>query len=104
MPARRTRAGRRRRGAQDGAADRRRRRVRRCAYRTVTRAYVALGSNLGDRRAHLQRAVDSLTAMRDVRVVAISHVYETAPVGGPAQDDYYNAVVALDVGFDARQL
>jgi 2-amino-4-hydroxy-6-hydroxymethyldihydropteridine diphosphokinase len=63
----------------------------------VTRAYLALGSNLGDRRAHLQHAVDSLAAMPNVRVVAISRVYETAPVGGPAQDDYFNAVVAVDV-------
>jgi 2-amino-4-hydroxy-6-hydroxymethyldihydropteridine diphosphokinase len=70
----------------------------------VTRAYLALGSNLGDRLAHLQRAVDSLAAAPDVRVVAISRVYETAPVGGPAQDDYYNAVIAVDVGVEPDDL
>ena len=63
----------------------------------MTRVYLALGSNVGHRLAHLQRAVDSLAAAPDVHVVAVSRVYETAPVGGPAQDDYYNAVVAADV-------
>jgi 2-amino-4-hydroxy-6-hydroxymethyldihydropteridine diphosphokinase len=62
----------------------------------VTRAYVALGSNLGDRLAHLQFAVDALVGATDVHVVGVSRVYETAPVGGPPQDAYLNAVVALD--------
>jgi 2-amino-4-hydroxy-6-hydroxymethyldihydropteridine diphosphokinase len=61
----------------------------------VTRAYIALGSNLGDRLAHLQFAVDAIGAADRVRVLAVSRVYETAPVGGPAQDAYLNAVVAL---------
>jgi 2-amino-4-hydroxy-6-hydroxymethyldihydropteridine diphosphokinase len=62
----------------------------------VSRAYVALGSNLGDRAAHLQFAVDALAAAEGVDVVAVSKVYETAPVGGPPQDAYLNAVVAID--------
>jgi 2-amino-4-hydroxy-6-hydroxymethyldihydropteridine diphosphokinase len=62
----------------------------------VTRAYLGLGSNLGDRLAHLQRAVDALAGTPGIDVVAVSSVYETAPVGGPAQDDYLNAVVAVD--------
>jgi 2-amino-4-hydroxy-6-hydroxymethyldihydropteridine diphosphokinase len=61
----------------------------------VTRAYLALGSNLGDRLAHLQFAVDALAAAEHVRVTAVSRVYETAPVGGPPQDAYLNAVVEL---------
>ncbi len=57
----------------------------------MTALVLALGSNLGDRLAHLQSAVDLLAAaLTDVRV---SPVYETDPVGGPAQDDYLNAVV-----------
>jgi 2-amino-4-hydroxy-6-hydroxymethyldihydropteridine diphosphokinase len=63
----------------------------------VTRAYLGLGSNLGDRLAHLQSAVDGLDAAAGVRVVALSKVYETDPVGGPAQDPYLNAVVAVEV-------
>jgi 2-amino-4-hydroxy-6-hydroxymethyldihydropteridine diphosphokinase len=68
------------------------------------RAYLGLGSNLGDRLGHLQGAVRGLAAADDVAVVAVSPVYETAPVGGPPQPDYLNAVVGLDTGRSARQL
>ncbi len=70
----------------------------------MSRAYLGLGSNLGDRAAHLQLAVDELATTTGVRVVAVSKVYETSPVGGPAQDDYLNAVVAIETDLDARQL
>jgi 2-amino-4-hydroxy-6-hydroxymethyldihydropteridine diphosphokinase len=70
----------------------------------VTRAYLALGSNLGDRAAHLQRAVDALAATPGIAVVAVSRVYETAPVGGPAQDAYLNAVLAIDTDLDPHAL
>lgn len=59
------------------------------------RAYLGLGSNLGDRLAHLQGAVDGLAATEGVEVVAVSPVYETDPIG-PEQPDYLNAVVAVD--------
>ncbi|HEX5616416.1 MAG TPA: 2-amino-4-hydroxy-6-hydroxymethyldihydropteridine diphosphokinase [Acidimicrobiia bacterium] len=65
----------------------------------MTRAYLALGSNLGDRAAHLQDAVTALAALTEherVEVVAVSAVYETEPVGGPEQGPYLNAVVALE--------
>jgi 2-amino-4-hydroxy-6-hydroxymethyldihydropteridine diphosphokinase len=70
----------------------------------VTRAYLALGSNLGDRRAHLQRAVDELCAAADIDVAAISRVYETDPVGGPEQGAFLNAVVAIDTDLDPHVL
>ena len=70
----------------------------------MTRAYLALGSNLGDRAAYLQGAVDELAKTANVRVVAVSRVYETVPVGGPAQDDYLNAVAAIDTDLDPWQL
>ena len=70
----------------------------------VRRAYLGIGSNLGDRLAHLQAAVDALAAEPDVSIVAVSPVYETEPVGGPPQDDYLNAVVAVDTSLDARGL
>jgi 2-amino-4-hydroxy-6-hydroxymethyldihydropteridine diphosphokinase len=63
----------------------------------VARAYLGLGSNLGDRAAHLTAAVAGL-AERAGQVVAISRVYETEPVGGPPQPPYFNAVVAIDTG------
>jgi 2-amino-4-hydroxy-6-hydroxymethyldihydropteridine diphosphokinase len=66
-------------------------------------AYLGLGSNLGDRLAHLQSALDGLAA-RAGMVTAVSAVYETEPMGGPPQSDYLNAVVALDTSLDARGL
>jgi 2-amino-4-hydroxy-6-hydroxymethyldihydropteridine diphosphokinase len=68
------------------------------------RAYLALGSNLGDRAAHLQRAVDALAAARSVAVAAVSRVYETAPVGGPPQEAFLNAVVGVDTDLDPYPL
>jgi 2-amino-4-hydroxy-6-hydroxymethyldihydropteridine diphosphokinase len=63
---------------------------------TCARAYLALGSNLGDRAAHLQQAIDQLARRDDIEVVAVSGVYATDPVGGPEQGEYLNAVVAVD--------
>jgi 2-amino-4-hydroxy-6-hydroxymethyldihydropteridine diphosphokinase len=68
------------------------------------RAYLGIGSNLGDRLGYLQLAVDALVATADIEVVAVSRVYETAPVGGPPQDAYLNAVVAIDTGLDPFEL
>jgi dihydroneopterin aldolase/2-amino-4-hydroxy-6-hydroxymethyldihydropteridine diphosphokinase len=61
--------------------------------RRPARAVLALGSNLGDRLAHLQAAV---TLLAPTGVRAVSPVYETDPVGGPEQEPYLNAVVLVD--------
>ncbi|HZN13957.1 MAG TPA: 2-amino-4-hydroxy-6-hydroxymethyldihydropteridine diphosphokinase [Acidimicrobiales bacterium] len=64
------------------------------------RAFLGLGSNLGDRWAHLRVAVTDLPD-----VVAVSPVYESEPVGGPpGQDRYLNLVVELDTDRPARDL
>jgi 2-amino-4-hydroxy-6-hydroxymethyldihydropteridine diphosphokinase len=68
------------------------------------RAYFGIGSNLGDRLAYLQLAVNELAVAEGVDVVAVSSVYETEPVGGPEQPDYLNAVVAVDTSRSAREL
>jgi 2-amino-4-hydroxy-6-hydroxymethyldihydropteridine diphosphokinase len=70
----------------------------------AARAYLGIGSNLGDRLSYLQLAVDGLAADPEVTVVAVSPVYETAPVGGPEQPDYLNAVVAVDTRLDPHAL
>lgn len=70
----------------------------------VRAAYIALGSNLGDRLAYLQLGVDALTRVPGVTVVAVSRVYETAPVGGPPQDPYLNAVVAIETNLIEEEL
>lgn len=68
------------------------------------RAYLGIGSNLGERLTYLQLAVDHLATADGVTVVAVSPVYETAPVGGPEQPDYLNAVVAVDTTLTAHEL
>lgn len=70
----------------------------------MTRSFLGLGTNLGDRWAHLRTAVDSLRTMTGVEVVAVSQVYETEPVGGPDQGAFLNLVVELDTTRDARGL
>ena len=68
----------------------------------TVRAFVGLGSNLGDRWAHLRRAVDQLRAGSRAPVTAVSSVYETEPIGGPEdQGPYLNLVVELAVAPDA---
>ncbi len=71
------------------------------------RAFLSLGSNLGDRSVHLRKAVDQLRAGSVPAVTAVSRVYETAPVGGPGdQGPFLNLVVELAVpaGTDPYQL
>lgn len=67
-------------------------------------AHIALGSNLGDRRATLASALAALAASPGIRVRAVSSVYETAPVGPPGQDDYLNAVAVLDTELSPHAL
>jgi dihydroneopterin aldolase/2-amino-4-hydroxy-6-hydroxymethyldihydropteridine diphosphokinase len=65
---------------------------------------LALGSNLGDSATVLQAAVDDLAALPGLRLGAVSAVYRTAPVGGPEQPDYLNAVVVGETTFDPLAL
>jgi 2-amino-4-hydroxy-6-hydroxymethyldihydropteridine diphosphokinase len=66
------------------------------------KAVLGLGANLGDRAATLQAALDGLGAK--TRIVAVSAIFETAPVGGPPQPDFYNAVVLVDTSLAATDL
>ncbi len=63
------------------------------------RAFLGLGSNLGDREATLRAAVAALPDL-----VAVSPVYETEPVGGPEQGAYLNAVAELDTDRSPHEL
>jgi 2-amino-4-hydroxy-6-hydroxymethyldihydropteridine diphosphokinase len=62
-----------------------------------TRAAIGLGSNVGDPETALAAAVSALVALPDVRVVAVSRLYATAPVGVEDQPEFRNAAVLLDV-------
>ena len=73
--------------------------------RVPQRAVLALGSNLGDRLGMLQGALDALAEVPGIEVIAVSGVYETAPVGGPpGQDLYLNAVILVDTTLPASVL
>ena len=66
----------------------------------MTRVFLSLGSNLGDRRQFLAEAVGSLGSS----VTAVSPVYETDPVGGPDQGRFLNVIVQLETDLSPRQL
>ena len=68
----------------------------------MTRFAIALGSNQGARLDNLRRAVADLDRLGSVEVV--SGVYETEPVGGPAQNSYLNAVAVLDTTAEPQDL
>ena len=71
----------------------------------MTAGYLGLGSNLGDRRAMLQAAVDRLAARDDVRVVASSSTYETDPVGEVLdQPAFLNACVRIATDLEPEAL
>ena len=70
----------------------------------AVRAYVALGSNLGDRAAHLALARARLAALPGTRLVGASAVEETKPLGGLPQPQYLNQMVALETELAPREL
>lgn len=69
----------------------------------AVRAFLGLGSNLGDRLANLQEAIDRLGSVDGIHLVRASRVYETAPVG-PPQPDYLNAVVEAETTMGPGEL
>ena len=67
-------------------------------------AYIALGSNLGDREEHLERARSALAALPGTRLLRASSVEETAPVGDVPQGPYLNQMVAIETELAPREL
>ncbi|HEX8725379.1 MAG TPA: 2-amino-4-hydroxy-6-hydroxymethyldihydropteridine diphosphokinase [Gemmatimonadaceae bacterium] len=67
-------------------------------------AYIALGSNLGDRARALEMAREALRALPGTRVIAETPVEETAPFGPPGQDPYLNQMVAVDTTLTPHEL
>jgi 2-amino-4-hydroxy-6-hydroxymethyldihydropteridine diphosphokinase len=67
-------------------------------------AYVALGSNLGDRHAHLAMARDRLATLPRSRVLAVSSVEETEALGPVVQGPYLNQMAAVETELDPEEL
>lgn len=70
----------------------------------ISRAFVSLGSNQGDREAHLRRALRALRATRGIEWLEVSRIYETDPVGPLPQGPYLNAAVEIETGLEPRAL
>lgn len=73
-------------------------------FLAMTLAYVGLGANVGNRRENLDRAVGLLAAEPGVRVLAVSSVHETDPVGYADQPRFLNAACALETELGPREL
>lgn len=73
-------------------------------YPVEIEAYIAIGSNLGDRELNLLLAVAEAGKLPDSRVTALSSFYETSPVGLIKQEHFYNAVLRLTTGLEAESL
>lgn len=68
------------------------------------RVYIACGSNIGDRRAHLSAAVDALLMDKRCRVLRVSDWVETTPYGGVEQADYLNGALSIETLYTPEEL
>ena len=74
-------------------------------FRAVSEiAFVALGSNLGDRRAYLDRAREAIDAIPECRVLAATQIEETDPLGGLDQPSYLNQMLAVETTLEPLDL
>ncbi|MGR8823149.1 2-amino-4-hydroxy-6-hydroxymethyldihydropteridine diphosphokinase [Leuconostoc citreum] len=70
----------------------------------MTEAYLSLGSNIGNRLSNIQTAVDLLSQTAGTTICGVSQVYETQPVGGVPQDDFYNVALRIQTAQSALLL
>ena len=71
----------------------------------MARVYIGIGSNAGDRRANIDRALDALRQTPGIEVAAVSRAIETEPAGGPeGQRPYLNAAAALETLLEPEPL
>ncbi len=70
----------------------------------MTKVYAGLGSNLGNRRENIIRAIDRLDTYEEIHIKEKSGFYDTTPVGGPPQPDYVNCAVGFETGLEPQTL
>jgi 2-amino-4-hydroxy-6-hydroxymethyldihydropteridine diphosphokinase len=70
----------------------------------TTLAYIGLGANVGDARATMERAIRALAALPGVRLVGVSGLYRTKPVGDLDQPDFLNAVAEIETELGPEEL
>jgi 2-amino-4-hydroxy-6-hydroxymethyldihydropteridine diphosphokinase len=66
--------------------------------------YISIGSNLGDRKKHIESAIEKLEETEKIEVKRVSGIYETKPVGGPKQGKYLNGAIEIETGLGPREL
>ncbi len=67
-------------------------------------AFIGIGSNLGDRAAHIESAINLLKVSAGIKVDKISSIYETGPVGGPRQGKFLNGAIKIETDLFPRDL
>ncbi|MEX0876008.1 MAG: 2-amino-4-hydroxy-6-hydroxymethyldihydropteridine diphosphokinase [Phycisphaerales bacterium] len=67
-------------------------------------AYIAIGSNLGDRAEHIRAGLHAIAALEKTSIIAVSTVIETDPIGPAGQDPYLNAAAHVRTGLNPRAL
>ncbi len=67
-------------------------------------AFIGVGSNLGDRQQTIQQAKEKISAVNDIRFLRSASLYETKPMGGPAQGLFLNTVWELETDLSAKEL
>jgi 2-amino-4-hydroxy-6-hydroxymethyldihydropteridine diphosphokinase len=70
----------------------------------VARAWIGIGSNIGDRLGYIKRALGEMGRLPDTELVAVSSVYDTLPVGTIGQPRFLNAVAELSTGLEPLKL
>lgn len=70
----------------------------------MSTAYIAIGSNLGDRQKNIEDAMALLNATGWIKIEETSSIYETEPIGGPEQGKYLNGVIKLSVERTPKEL
>lgn len=71
---------------------------------TKNNVYLSLGSNIGDRKGYIEKAVELIENTKGVKVLKRSGLYETTPVGYLEQDLFLNAVIKIETDFSAREI
>ena len=66
--------------------------------------YIGIGSNLGDRRGYINKAIEALGASKGIRVTRVSSIYETEPASDIPQGAYLNGVLEIETRLSARSL
>ena len=71
---------------------------------TKNNVYLSLGSNIGDRKGYIEKAVELIESTKGIKILKKSGLYETTPVGYLEQDLFLNVVIKIETDFSAREI